>query len=129
MKILFVEGNCPSIEEGDTKKLSPNISRVDIFIGDKFGVQNRESSIALCLLSPEERMQRFQVYLRNGATIEVAMVQIAHVFCTSLCMHTRTCLNSKNKSIIWQTFGFQRQTSRRLQNPIPLSTEIDMRVS
>ena len=59
VKILFVEGDCSSIEEGDTKKLSPNISSVDIFIDDKFGVQNRESSLVLCLSSPEERMQHF----------------------------------------------------------------------
>ena len=27
VKILFVEGNCPPIEESDTKRLSPDISR------------------------------------------------------------------------------------------------------
>ena len=72
-------------------------------------------------------MQHFQVHLGNGATTKVAMVQIAHIL--QRCRHTWTCLDSKNKSIIRQTFGSQRQAPCRLQNPIPLSTEINMHVS
>ena len=75
VKRLLVKVNCPSIEKIDTKKPSADISRVDIFIGDKSRVQNRES--VLCFFY---QMQHFQVHFRNGATTKVAMVEIAHVF-------------------------------------------------
>ena len=47
VKRLLVKVDCPSIEESDTKRLSPGIGRVDIFIGGKFRMQNRESSLVL----------------------------------------------------------------------------------
>ena len=75
MKRIFVKGNHPSIEKIDTKNPSADISRVDIFISDKFRVQNRESSLVLFY-----QMQHFQVHFRNAATTKVAMVQIAQVF-------------------------------------------------
>ena len=49
VKRLLVKVDCPSIEESDTKRLSPDISRVDIFIGDKFRVQNRGSVLCFFL--------------------------------------------------------------------------------
>ena len=49
MMALFVEGDCPSIEDSDTNEFSPNIGRVDILVGDKFRVQNRGGSTVLFL--------------------------------------------------------------------------------
>ena len=68
--------DCPSIEESDTKKLSPGIRRVDIFVGDKFRVQNRGSSTVVFFI----KCNIFKCTSENEATTTVAMVEIAHVF-------------------------------------------------
>ena len=49
MKRNFVKDNYSSLERSDNKKFSLDIGRVDIFIGDKFRVQNRGSSLVLFL--------------------------------------------------------------------------------
>ena len=76
VKRLLVKVDCPSIEESDTKKLSPDISRELTFsLVTSFECKTEEVYCAFF-----NQMQHFQVHLRNGATTKVAMGEIAQVF-------------------------------------------------
>ena len=73
---LLVKVDCPSIEESDTKRLSPDISR-ELTFSLVTSFECKTEKIVLCFFY---QMQRFQVHFRNGTTTKVAKVQITHDF-------------------------------------------------
>ena len=68
--------DCPSIEESDTKRLSPDVS-TELTFSLITSFECKTEKVVLCFFY---QMQHFQVHFRNAATTKVAIVQIAQVF-------------------------------------------------
>ena len=75
MKRISVKSDYPSIEESNTKRLSPGISR-ELTFSLVTSFQCKTKEVVLCFFY---QMQHFQVHFRHAATTKVAMVRIAQV--------------------------------------------------
>ena len=78
MKRLHVKRDCASIEESDTKRFSPGISR-ELTFSLVTSFECKTEKVVWCFFY---QMQHFQVHFRNAATIQIAQVffEVVYIF-------------------------------------------------